>query len=121
MKGKQYGAFLCHHKGGAAVLGRYFKMKMAKVSSVEVFLDCDQLDDLDNLFDAVRQDTENLVILLTKETLYRMWCAGEVATAVNNNINIAPVACDDYVQLDEEALARFDNDVWTEEQKHTLY
>jgi hypothetical protein len=121
MKGKQYAAFLCHHKGGAAVLGRYFKMKLSKVSSAEVFLDCDQLDDLDLLFDTVRQDLENLVILLTKETLFRMWCAGEVCTAVSNGVNMSCIACDDYVAFDEESLKRLDNDVWTEEQKHTLY
>lgn len=41
-----YGVFLCHHKGGAAVLGRYFKIKMGRVSSAKVFLDSDQLEDL---------------------------------------------------------------------------
>jgi acid stress-induced BolA-like protein IbaG/YrbA len=66
-------------------------------------------------------DCDNLLILLSKETLYRMWCAGEICTAVNNKVPISAVACDDYVVLDEEALAKFDGDVWTEEQKHTLY
>jgi hypothetical protein len=33
-----YGAFLCHHKGGAAVLGRYFKVKIGQLTAAQVFL-----------------------------------------------------------------------------------
>merc|ERR1719159_1023215 len=88
-----YGVFLCHHKGGAAVLGRYFKIKMGRHSSAQVFLDSDQLEELDLIFDIVRSCSQNLVVLLTKETLFRMWCAGEIATAVSCEVPIVPVAC----------------------------
>ena len=64
--GGGFGVFLCHHKGGAAVLGRYFKTKLqAAVSSVKVFLDSDELEALDLIFDIVRSSTKNLVVLLT--------------------------------------------------------
>ena len=104
------GAFLCHHKGGAAVLGRYFKIKILRQCStgVAVFLDSDQLEELDLIFDAVRANTRNLLILATKETLYSMWCAGEIATAVKNRVSIVPVECDDYVAPDEETLKQLD-------------
>ena len=59
------------------------------------------------------------MILLTAETMHRMWCAGEITTAVRSKIPIVPVACDDYVPPDEPALALL-HQVWSEEQKHTL-
>lgn len=47
---------------------------------VRVFLDCDQLENLDFLFDVVRTSTRNIVVVLTPELLKRVWCAGEIAT-----------------------------------------
>jgi hypothetical protein len=118
--GDGFGVFLCHHKGGAAVLGRYFKTKLQAVSpGVKAFLDSDELEALDLIFDTVRSCTQNLLVLLTKETLHRMWCAGEIATAVANKIPIVLVACDDYIAPNEEALAQL-GQVWTKEQMHTL-
>ena len=76
-------------------MGRYFKIKMGRVSTTKVFLDSDELEALDLIFDTVRCYTQNLVILLTKETLHRMWCAGEIATAVACKIPICQVSCDD--------------------------
>ena len=31
-----YGIFLCHHKGGAAVLSRYFKTKAARLTAISM-------------------------------------------------------------------------------------
>ena len=86
-------------------MGRYFKIKIGRISKAEVFLDSDQLEELDLIFDIVRCSTQNLVTLLTAETMHRMWCAGEITTAVRSKIPIVPVACDDYVPPDEPALA----------------
>jgi hypothetical protein len=116
---KAYCAFLCHHKEAASSLGRYFKMKFGMVLSKAVFLDSDQLEELDLIFDTVRTDTKNLVILHTKMTLTRPWCAGEITTAVTNRIPIVPVSCNDYVPPDERALALLDV-IWSEQQKYTL-
>lgn len=49
-------------------------------STVRVFLDRDQLENLDFLFDVVRTSTRNVVVVLTPELLKRVWCAGEIAT-----------------------------------------
>eukprot|EP00930_Biecheleria_cincta_P104917 TRINITY_DN973_c0_g2_i1.p1 TRINITY_DN973_c0_g2~~TRINITY_DN973_c0_g2_i1.p1 ORF type:complete len:1809 (+),score=239.90 TRINITY_DN973_c0_g2_i1:84-5510(+) len=94
---KPYIAFLCHHKGGAANLARLFKIKLCQLTTSDIFLDSDALETLDLLYDTVRSRVKNLVILLTKETLSRMWCCGEITTAVKNNVPIIPVPCDDYV------------------------
>jgi hypothetical protein len=114
-----YGAFLCHHKEGAGSLARYVKMKMGQFSRSTVFLDSDQLDDLESIFNIVSADTKNLVVLLTKRTLVRPWCAGEIVSAFVNEVPIVTVACDDYTPPDEEALAKLD-DLWSEQQKHLL-
>jgi len=42
-----------------------------------VFLDADSLQNLDALFETVRDQTQHFVILLTAQVLKRMWCAGE--------------------------------------------
>jgi len=46
-------------------------------------LDCDQLENLDILFDVVRSSTKNVVVVLTPELLKRVWCAGEIATVAS--------------------------------------
>ena len=92
----------------------------AKLSPAEVFLDSDQLEEeFDLIFDTVRCSTQNLVILLTAETMHRRWRAGEIVTAVACKIPIVPGAGDDYMPPDEPALALL-HQVWSEEQKHTL-
>merc|ERR1719223_1524179 len=114
-----YGAFLCHHKEGAASLARYVKIRFENCSCSPVFLDSDQLEDLDLIFDIVRTKTRNLVILSTKMTLFRPWCAGEIATATVNGIRIVQVACDDYVPPDAAALAQLGS-LWSEQQQFLL-
>eukprot|EP00434_Breviolum_minutum_P032628 symbB.v1.2.028858.t1/scaffold3096.1/size63706/2 len=64
---KLYGIFLCHHKGGAGSLSRLIKILIAQHSSTRVFLDSDQLENLDLLFDIVRTSVKNLVVVLTPE------------------------------------------------------
>eukprot|EP00930_Biecheleria_cincta_P104916 TRINITY_DN973_c0_g1_i8.p1 TRINITY_DN973_c0_g1~~TRINITY_DN973_c0_g1_i8.p1 ORF type:complete len:2075 (+),score=300.87 TRINITY_DN973_c0_g1_i8:111-6335(+) len=114
-----YGAFLSHHKGGAANLARLFKMKLAPLTALEIFLDSDELESLDLLYDTVRSHVKNLILLLTKETLSRMWCCGEITTAVKNNVPIITVPCDDYVPPTDEDLEIIEKG-WNNEQWATL-
>jgi len=55
-----------------------------------IFLDSDELFDLNGLLDAVRAST-NVVILLTPNVLSRPWCLLELVTAVRCGANIVPV------------------------------
>ena len=66
-----YGIFLCHHKGGAGSLCRLLKILIAKHTASRVFLDCDNLENLDFLFDIVRTATRSVVVVLTPELLKR--------------------------------------------------
>eukprot|EP00438_Fugacium_kawagutii_P002873 Skav222167 [mRNA] locus=scaffold3048:140029:140349:- [translate_table: standard] len=39
-------------------------------------------------------DSDNVVVLMTQETLKRMWCAAEIASAWAAKTNIVLVSCD---------------------------
>eukprot|EP00931_Biecheleriopsis_adriatica_P056953 TRINITY_DN33782_c0_g1_i1.p1 TRINITY_DN33782_c0_g1~~TRINITY_DN33782_c0_g1_i1.p1 ORF type:complete len:1737 (-),score=245.39 TRINITY_DN33782_c0_g1_i1:121-5331(-) len=116
---KAFGAFLCHHKAGAGSLCRYMKTVGAKHTSALMFLDSDELESLDLIFDTVRCSTKALVIILTPELLHRMWCAGEIVSAHRNNVFILPILCDGYTHPDDARIEAIP-DLWSEEQKHTL-
>lgn len=116
---KYFSIFLCHHKVGAGALGRQMKMSLGTICSGNVFLDSDQLEDLDLIFDVVRSSTDNLVVLLSPELLKRMWCAGEIVTAHINNTPIVPVILNGFVPPSEKEI----QDIvmfWTEDQRATL-
>ncbi|CAE7223416.1 Tg [Symbiodinium sp. KB8] len=115
----QYGIFLCHHKGGAGSLCRLMKLLIARHSPIRVFLDCDQLENLDYLFDIVRTETKSVVVVLTTNLLSRSWCAGEITTAWKNNITTVPLKCDGFKLLNEEALKLIPT-MWTPQQKQVL-
>mmetsp|Transcript_63440 Transcript_63440/g.182078 ORF Transcript_63440/g.182078 Transcript_63440/m.182078 type:complete len:155 (-) Transcript_63440:918-1382(-) len=71
-----YGAFLCHHKAGAGVWARYFKLRLACYTKANIFIDSDNLMELDTLFECVRASTRHLVVLGTRDVCYRMWMIG---------------------------------------------
>ncbi|CAL1151686.1 unnamed protein product [Cladocopium goreaui] len=117
---KSFGIFLCHHKGGAGSLCRLLKLVVAKHSKTEVFLDSDQLEDLDLIFDTIRVKTKSVVVVLTSDLLKRMWCAGEIVTAHKNRVRTVPLICDGYEPLKlttkDEEIETF----WTVQQKQIL-
>jgi len=116
---KTYAAFLCHHKLGAGSWCRFAKMTIEKYGHGNVFLDSDNLEDLDLLFNIVRTDVSNLVIVLTPEVLKRMWCAGEIVTSVRNMVNIVPLVCEDFEFPSDADVDSFTS-VWTDDQKEAL-
>ena len=62
---------------------------------------------------------QNQVVILTRELLKRVWCAGGVVTAVFNEIHIVPVARDDYEFPDDGYLAELES-FWSTEQRNSL-
>jgi len=119
LRSKKYAMFLCHHKEGGGSLARWFKMLVHEQVDVRVFLDSDCLEDLENVFDIVKTETKALVILMTCHTLSRMWCAGEIVSAWMNQINVVPVACEDYVPVSDAFLDSL-RSIWAPGQLHTL-
>lgn len=116
---KLYGIFLCHHKAGGGSLSRLLKILISQHSSTRVFLDSDELENLDMLFDIVRTSTKNLVVVLTPELLSRSWCAGEIVTAWKNGIATLPLVCDGFEPLSDEAQKLIPT-LWTPHQKVQL-
>eukprot|EP00746_Dinoflagellata_sp_MGD_P124788 gnl/MRDRNA2_/MRDRNA2_59417_c0_seq1.p1 gnl/MRDRNA2_/MRDRNA2_59417_c0~~gnl/MRDRNA2_/MRDRNA2_59417_c0_seq1.p1 ORF type:complete len:1726 (-),score=278.04 gnl/MRDRNA2_/MRDRNA2_59417_c0_seq1:251-4669(-) len=109
-KQKCYDFFLCHHKGGGGAHARWVQMLLGERTNGEIFLDSDCLEDLENIFDMVKSDTKNVVVLLTRETLRRMWCAGEIASAFKNGVNVVKLVCSDFEE--------FSSTFFTEELPH---
>jgi len=112
---KKYGIFLSHHKGGAQLLARWFKQMLTDRMYDGVFLDSDNLDELSSLIQTVASETKNLVILLTQETLCRLWCGCEIISATQNGTNIVLVSCDGTEAPDDERIEQLE-EIWTEPQ-----
>jgi len=90
-------------------------MLLQDETSACVFLDVDELENLDNLNFTVRSNTENLVVLLTAETLSRFWCAVEIVSAFMHGVPILMVAIEK-VPLDESFLDNVTN-MWSEQER----
>jgi len=99
----RYTYFLTHHKAGASATARLLKMRLSVHGSV--FIDSDNLDDLDSLFSMVAHQTQLLVVLCTKEILHRAWCLGEIITAHANEVEVLPVHFPDYFAPEEDFIA----------------
>ena len=55
-----------------------------------IFLDSDDVSKLDAIMDVTAWDCENVVVVMTSETLKRMWCAAEIASAWAGESCVAP-------------------------------
>lgn len=117
---KRFGVFLTHHKGGAGSLARLIKLRLQPKMRSEIFLDSDNLDDLESLFDTVRCNVAHLVAILTEETLRRPWCAGELVMALKNGVPVT-IAAHPGLQLPgEEELSNICS-IWSPEDLHPLH
>ena len=95
---KPFQFFLCHHKVGGGAFCRLLKMHLKSHRQVErdVFLDSDNLQDLSRLFVIVGEKTDTLVVLCTREILYRPWCVGEMTTARLHDIDTILIIFPDF-------------------------
>lgn len=103
---KPYQFFICHHKAGAGGFARLLKICLLESRCVtrKVFIDSDDLTDLDKLFSFVQNETQTLVVLLTQELFARPWCVGELVTCHMNRVRVAPVAFPDFVVPEVDML-----------------
>ena len=100
-------------------LCRLIKLVASKHTRTQIFLDSDQLEDLDLIFDTIRCKTHSVVVVLTPQVLTRMWCAGEIVTAFKNKILTVPLLCDGYTNPDVELLDHLE-EIWTGQQRQIL-
>lgn len=107
-----YSRFICHHKADAAAQARLLQITLSERTHTTVFIDSDHLNNLDALFDIVRCRTGCLVIYLTRDTLKRPWCAGEISVAFSTHKRVITVKTPAYVapaiaDLEENKIATF--------------
>lgn len=93
--------FISHHKADGGTEATLMQEALERIISQDpdspghgmmapVFLDSEDLSDLADLRDHVR-NTLNLVLLLTEEVLKRPWVLVEIATAYHSGVQIVPV------------------------------
>mmetsp|Transcript_19670 Transcript_19670/g.42614 ORF Transcript_19670/g.42614 Transcript_19670/m.42614 type:complete len:738 (-) Transcript_19670:82-2295(-) len=102
-----YPYFICHHKADASAQARYLKMLLDQRGLVGqgAFLDSDHLQDLDKLFDIVKTRVGILMTYLTRGTLTRPWCCGEITTAHRNNVKVMRVVTPSFIPPTDSELA----------------
>jgi len=112
---KPYQYFLCHHKHGAGAFTRLLKLYLTpKISRRKrVFVDADNLGNLNVLFRHVSEETENLVAIASRELLYRPWCAGELTVAYHRGVNVIPVRMSDYSVMEDTTIDNYNLSVDT--------
>merc|ERR1719510_2679493 len=79
--GPFYGYFICHHRAHAAAQARLLKLHL-QAADVAVYIESDDLTDLDGLLDMLKSRVGTLIAYLTRSTLSKPWCAAEIAIAI---------------------------------------
>jgi len=113
LSSKPFKYFICHHKGGAGATARIMKMELLQQmkSDKGVFIDCDDLNNTEMLFEYVGSHSECVVALQSKELLLRPWCIGELVTAHLNTTKIVPVIFPDFVAPDDLFIQNYADNV----------
>jgi len=108
---KKFDVFLCHHKAHASAQVRLLKilLQVEKGQAFHVFIDSDDLRDLDELFDIVKSSVAHFVAFLTGMTITRPWCAGEIAVATMCGLSRSRVITSSFRAPSEAALSDMDN------------
>lgn len=105
-----YDMFICHHKAHAQAQARLLKTKLEAQKSCTIFIDSDNLTQLDELFDIVRCKVGRLVVYLTQSTLTRPWCAGEIVTAtLAKQVEVRCIRTPSFVPPTQEQLGHIEN------------
>eukprot|EP00401_Gymnodinium_catenatum_P006526 CAMPEP_0117459274 /NCGR_PEP_ID=MMETSP0784-20121206/1386_1 /TAXON_ID=39447 /ORGANISM="" /LENGTH=539 /DNA_ID=CAMNT_0005252867 /DNA_START=878 /DNA_END=2494 /DNA_ORIENTATION=+ len=100
---KPYRYFLCHHKAHAGAFTRLLYMQLKGNMGTRVFLDWEDLSDLDKLFDYVRSAVDTLVVICSVGIVQRPYCMGEITTAHANSIETILVGFP-YFELPERSF-----------------
>jgi len=76
--GNFYGYFIVHHRAQAAAQARILKMLLQAKTGQAVYVDSDDLTELDGLLDMLKSRVGTLIAYLTRSTLNKPWCAAEI-------------------------------------------
>jgi len=103
--------FVCHHKVAAGCFARLLKCMLEENGHGRTFIDCDDLFDLDALFQIVGQQTDTLIIACSREILLRPWCVGEMCTSRTNSRHVVTIIMHDFEFPDDRWIAAYDRHV----------
>ncbi len=87
------------------------KLLLQAKAQLQVFIDSDDLKELDRLFETVAHRTDHLIVYLTRDTLTRPWCAGEVVTTFRGKgkIRMSAVICPSFLPPTDLELRNLDS------------
>jgi hypothetical protein len=107
--GKRFNYFVCHHKAAAGSFARLLKMELYRTKAVtrEVFIDTDNLVDLDGLFEVVASETEKLILVASEGVFLRPWCVGELVTAMERGVEGIRLMLPDFRHPDDEFIEHY--------------
>uniref|UniRef100_A0A6U9URZ9 TIR domain-containing protein n=1 Tax=Zooxanthella nutricula TaxID=1333877 RepID=A0A6U9URZ9_9DINO len=103
-----YHYFICHHKAHSAAQARLLKLLIVGKTKKKVFIDSDDLVDLDTLFDTVKSKVGTLLVYLTRDTLTRPWCAGEVFMAIHCKVKVTAIRTSGFEEPSEKQLSNLE-------------
>ena len=89
--GPHFAAFVSHAKADAAMEARYLQTELETALEAPVFLDSDNLRDLRDMPDHVR-DSGAVVLLQSRHVLERPFCVIELLTAIDEGVPIVGLA-----------------------------
>ena len=87
---------------------RWFELVLSESTPSGIFFDSDDLERLDALFCTVAFELNALWALLTRVTPFRIWRAGEVATATREKAHMCLIA-EDYVPTTDGTIEGLGN------------
>jgi len=104
----RFKAFLSHHKMDRGSFSRMLQLELGGFvdSRARIFLDSDNLVNLDTLMQTVREKTDMLVVVESEEVFWRPWVIGEITQASMAQVPILVV-----VPLTDAQSAEHDNSV----------
>ena len=88
----KYSAFLSHYKMEAAADARYLEQHLEAMTNTNVFIDSNDLVDLEKIFEEGVLKSEMIVLLGTKGVLTRPWCLLELYEARRHDIPVVTFA-----------------------------
>mmetsp|Transcript_64342 Transcript_64342/g.153455 ORF Transcript_64342/g.153455 Transcript_64342/m.153455 type:complete len:1576 (-) Transcript_64342:136-4863(-) len=105
-KTKPFDFFLCHHKAASGAWTRLLKTQLLETGKIrrDVFIDSDNLDNLDFLFDYVGNDTQTFTVIATRDICSRAWCMGEICTAQLKHVDTVVIALPSWTKIGERQI-----------------
>mmetsp|Transcript_62439 Transcript_62439/g.167133 ORF Transcript_62439/g.167133 Transcript_62439/m.167133 type:complete len:526 (+) Transcript_62439:1277-2854(+) len=120
---KTFVAFFSYHRVASKVAARYLQTLCSELYAVPVgrmYVETGPAS-LDDVCNAVKDDTGTLVVLRTAQSLTRHWGAAEIASAVANRVKLVVVRCDGAEDLEPQDLEQRLDSMWTLEQISELH